>query len=142
MFLDCAFFIILGVVCSELQILTAFWNFTIKSFIFYRVAFSLLVIFVIAAAAGKIILIRDVSALILIFITAGLLILISFSLNKTLEIASASYATMMSMLLPVFVLIFSMLFFKEYFTFIQLLGGIIVIAAGVFTQWKKVAHHE
>ncbi len=65
-----------------------------------------------------------------------------FYLNQTLKIASASYMTMMSMSVPVMVALIAMPLFGDKLSPIQWLGGSLIVAGGILTEIKKVAHHE
>lgn len=63
-------------------------------------------------------------------------------LNKTLSVASASYMTMMSMLVPVIVAVFAVPFFKESLNLVQIIGAVLIVAGGIATEKMKVAHHS
>ncbi|OGV91348.1 hypothetical protein A2783_05235 [Microgenomates group bacterium RIFCSPHIGHO2_01_FULL_45_11] len=62
-------------------------------------------------------------------------------LNKTLAVASASYMTMMSSMVPVIVTIFAMPLFSERLTIVQALGAGLILLGGIATQKTKIAHH-
>jgi drug/metabolite transporter (DMT)-like permease len=61
-----------------------------------------------------------------------------YAMNKALEYGSASYMQMMSMSVPVITVIFAYTFLGESMTFIQMIGGAIIIASGVFVHKLKI----
>jgi len=60
-------------------------------------------------------------------------------LNNTLEVSSASYMTMMSMITPVIVSLLAMLFLGETMILIQILGAGLIILSGVVTYFSGIA---
>jgi len=62
-------------------------------------------------------------------------------MNRTLKFTSASYVAMMSALTPVLVSLLAVFLLKESFSLIQLLGIILIIAAGMITHYLKTDQH-
>jgi drug/metabolite transporter (DMT)-like permease len=62
----------------------------------------------------------------------------SLYLNKTLEAASASYMTMMSMMMSVFAVVLAFVFLGETMAFVQVVGGLLIILAGVASHKLKM----
>jgi drug/metabolite transporter (DMT)-like permease len=62
-------------------------------------------------------------------------------MNRTLKFASASYVAMMSALTPVLVTLLAVIFLKEAFSLIQLIGITLIIAAGMITHYLKTDQH-
>ena len=60
-------------------------------------------------------------------------------LNNTLEVSSASYMTMMSMITPVIVSLLAMIFLGETLIWIQILGAGLIILSGVVTYFSGIA---
>jgi drug/metabolite transporter (DMT)-like permease len=60
-------------------------------------------------------------------------------LNNTLEVSSASYMTMMSMITPVIVSLLAMIFLGETMILIQILGAGLIILSGVVTYFSGIA---
>ncbi|MFA6501858.1 MAG: DMT family transporter [Parachlamydiales bacterium] len=60
-------------------------------------------------------------------------------LNRTLKVASASYMTMMSMMVSVFVAVLALAFLGETMTASQVIGAILTISAGVVTHYAGIA---
>jgi len=60
-------------------------------------------------------------------------------LNQTLKITTASYMTMMSMATPIFVSLLAVVFLHESLDLIQLLGGGLIISAGVITYFSDIS---
>jgi drug/metabolite transporter (DMT)-like permease len=58
-------------------------------------------------------------------------------LNRTLQVATASYMTMMSMMTPVFVVILAIWLLGEAMVPIQILGGLLIIFAGIITHYSE-----
>jgi len=74
-----------------------------------------------------------------LFLSAGFfLFLLFFFLYKTLEVASVSYLTMHSMSMSLFTLVFGLIFFKESFNIIQLLGGGIIIISVILISKSRI----
>lgn len=61
-------------------------------------------------------------------------------LNRTLKVSSASYMTMMTMLVPVFVSLLAMLFLDESLTWIQIVGSGMIIMSGVMTYFSGISN--
>ena len=61
-------------------------------------------------------------------------------LNNTLEISSASYMTMMSMITPVIVSLLAMIFLGETMIWIQILGASLIIISAVITYFSGIAN--
>lgn len=59
-------------------------------------------------------------------------------LNRTLKIATASYMSMMSMLTPIIVTALAILFLDEELAFVQMIGTVLIISAGMITHYIKV----
>ncbi len=59
-------------------------------------------------------------------------------LSKTISISSASYLTMMSMMVPVIVAVLGLIFLKEPMNIFQIVGGLMIIVSGVLTQKKNI----
>jgi drug/metabolite transporter (DMT)-like permease len=59
-------------------------------------------------------------------------------LNRSLKISSASYNTMMSMMVPVMVSVLALLFLGERVSVMQALGGGLIILSGVGTHYLRV----
>ena len=64
--------------------------------------------------------------------------LITVFLNRTITISTASYATMMSMSVPVIVTILSLFFLKEPMNIYQIIGGALILVSGILTQKLKI----
>lgn len=60
-------------------------------------------------------------------------------LNNTLEVSSASYMTMMSMITPVIVSLLAMIFLGETLIWIQILGAGLIILSGVVTYFSGIS---
>ena len=60
--------------------------------------------------------------------------LIILFMNKTIRITSMTYYVMMTMFVPVINLILGILFLNETISFIQLVGGIVLIISGIIVQ--------
>lgn len=58
-------------------------------------------------------------------------------LNRTLQVASASYMTMMSMMTSVFVAILAVIFLHEDIASAQVWGGLLTIFAGIITHYSE-----
>lgn len=58
-------------------------------------------------------------------------------LNRTLQVATASYMTMMSMMTPVFVAILAIWLLGEVIAPAQILGGLLIIFAGIITHYSE-----
>ena len=70
-----------------------------------------------------------------IIILAGFTAFLSLTfLNKTLEITTASYMSMMSMITPIFVVIMAFLILKETMNMYQVIGGLLIISSGLLIQ--------
>ncbi len=61
-------------------------------------------------------------------------------LNNTLEVSSASYMTMMSMITPVIVSLLAMIFLGETLIWIQILGAGLIILSGVVTYFSGISN--
>jgi drug/metabolite transporter (DMT)-like permease len=61
-------------------------------------------------------------------------------LNNTLEVSSASYMTMMSMITPVIVSLLAMIFLGETLIWIQILGAGLIIMSGVVTYFSGISN--
>lgn len=59
-------------------------------------------------------------------------------INKTISVSSASYFTMMSMIVPVISSLLGILFLNETMNIFQVVGGILIILSGVFVQKLKI----
>lgn len=59
-------------------------------------------------------------------------------LNKTIQVASASYLTMMSMMVPVITFFLGVIFLQESLNLIQLLGAFLIIASGILVEKLKI----
>ena len=57
--------------------------------------------------------------------------------NKTLELASASYVVMMSNLIPVFTLILAFLILGEKMNLIQMAGGAVILVSSLLCHWRE-----
>ncbi|MFC1615712.1 DMT family transporter [Patescibacteria group bacterium] len=69
----------------------------------------------------------------------GLVIAVGiYAMNKTLEYGTASYMQMMNMSVPVITAIFAYIVLGESMTLIQMIGGVIIIASGVFVHKLKI----
>ena len=73
-----------------------------------------------------------------VLISAILSTLTIIYLNKLLNLATASYATMMTMVVPVIVTVLGLIFLKEPINIFQILGGIIIIISGILVQKKNI----
>ena len=60
-------------------------------------------------------------------------------LNQTLKVTTASYMTMMSMATPIFVSLLAVIFLHETLEWIQMVGGGMIISAGVITYFSDIA---
>lgn len=58
-------------------------------------------------------------------------------LNRTLQVATASYMTMMSMMTSVFVAVLAVLFLQENISSAQIWGGFLTIFAGIITHYSE-----
>ena len=61
-------------------------------------------------------------------------------LNRTLEVSSASYMTMMTMMVPVIVSLLAMLFLDESLSWIQIVGSGMIIMSGVVTYFSGISN--
>jgi len=61
-----------------------------------------------------------------------------YAMNKALEYGSASYMQMMSMSVPVITSVFAYIVLGESMTLIQAIGGVVIIASGVFVHKLKI----
>jgi len=61
-------------------------------------------------------------------------------LNRTLEVTSASYMTMMSMVTPVIVSLLAIIFLRETLVWIQILGAGMILLSGVVTYFSDISH--
>lgn len=68
------------------------------------------------------------------FLSAGVVVY----LNKTIAVSSVSYATMMSMVVPVLNLVLGLIFLNETMGTVQLLGGVLIILSGIFVHKLKI----
>ncbi|MBD3155906.1 MAG: EamA family transporter [Candidatus Aenigmarchaeota archaeon] len=59
-------------------------------------------------------------------------------LNKLLSVSTASYATMMSMIVPVINSILGIFILKEHMNIFQIIGGMMIIISGILTQKKNI----
>lgn len=76
-----------------------------------------------------------------IFLTSLSQTLLFIYLNKTLSVASASYMTMMSMMVPAIVAIVAVPVFRENLNLPQIIGAGLILLSGVAMEKMKVAHH-
>ncbi len=58
-------------------------------------------------------------------------------LNRTLQVATASYMTMMSMMTPIIVTILAIMLLGEQIAPIQIYGGLLIIFAGIITHYSE-----
>jgi len=63
---------------------------------------------------------------------------VTIFLSKTISVSSASYLTMMSMMVPVIVAILGVIFLKEHMNIFQIVGGLMIIVSGILTQKKNI----
>lgn len=63
-------------------------------------------------------------------------------LNKTLQVASASYMTLMSMSVPVIVAVVAVPLFGDQLNTWQWIGAFLIVVGGIATQTTRVAHHD
>ncbi|MGB2965082.1 MAG: DMT family transporter [Anaerolineales bacterium] len=61
-------------------------------------------------------------------------------LNRTLEVSSASYMTMMSMVTPVIVSLLAIFFLNETVIWIQIVGAGMIILSGVVIYFSDISH--
>jgi len=72
--------------------------------------------------------------LLFVFLSGLTEALIILFMNKTIRITSMTYYVMMTMFVPVINLILGILFLNETISFIQLIGGIVLIISGIMVQ--------
>ncbi len=72
--------------------------------------------------------------LLFVFLSGLTEALIILFINKTIRITSMTYYVMMTMFVPVINLILGILFLNETISFIQLVGGIVLIISGIMVQ--------
>jgi len=133
-----AFFTSISTVTNKF-ILKEKTNLTVVAF--YRLFVGFIVVSI-ATFVAKEQAMLEMGYLLLSAVGGGLMALTLYFLNKTLEVASASYATMMSMMLSVFVLILSLVFLDESFSLIQYLGALIVVLGSIGIIKTKTAYHK
>ncbi|MCP4142456.1 MAG: DMT family transporter [Chloroflexi bacterium] len=61
-------------------------------------------------------------------------------LYRTLKIATASYMTLMSMVTPIIVAVLAMVFLKEQFVLVQLVGGSLILLSGIAIYFSDIAY--
>lgn len=83
----------------------------------------------------------DFSHLPLTALSAIFAVLLWVFLNRTLQIASASYMTMMSAVTPILVAVLALVFLDDSLAPIQWLGAVLIIGSSYVTQLMKVAEH-
>lgn len=101
-----------------------------------RVGFALL--FLLAAAPVLKINFLEIIAAANVMIVGFLGAVLALSLNKTIFIASASYLTMMSMMVPVITAFLGLVFLKESINLIQIIGAVLILASGVLVEKSKI----
>jgi drug/metabolite transporter (DMT)-like permease len=60
-----------------------------------------------------------------------------YAINKTIDLSSPSYLSMMSMIVPIFVTILGIIFFKESLSLFQIFGGSLIIISGIFLERNR-----
>jgi len=72
-----------------------------------------------------------------VLLVGGFVAFAILGINKTLELASASYVVMMSNLIPVFTVILAFLVLGEKMTAPQIIGGAVILASSILCQWRE-----
>jgi len=70
----------------------------------------------------------------LVFAVGFLVAIMAISINKSINISTATYVSMMSMIVPILNVILGSLFLNESINFFQVLGGSLVIFSGIRVQ--------
>jgi len=101
-----------------------------------RIGFALLVLLA-AVIIFKIDFLKIVSLPYIIIVgTIGAIEIIF--LNKTIQVSSASYLTMMSMVVPVITFFLGVVFLQENLNLAQILGAFLIITSGIFVEKLKI----
>jgi len=74
----------------------------------------------------------------IVIITGATTFALGLSINKAVSLSSASYVTMMSMVVPVIVATLGVTFLNESVNSFQVIGGVLIIISGVMTHKLKV----
>jgi drug/metabolite transporter (DMT)-like permease len=125
----------LGVSNNMIKVLVRYGvdNFVI---IFFRILSALVLTFFFALILkNEIITLQYIP---IIFADSLMVVFLLYCLNKTIEYSSPSYASMMSMIVPVIVIIFGVLFLKEKLQMFQIIGGTIIIISGVLLEKYRI----
>lgn len=70
----------------------------------------------------------------LVFIVVFLVAVMAISINKSINISTATYVSIMSMIVPILNVILGSLFLNESINFFQALGGSLAIFSGIQVQ--------
>jgi len=82
--------------------------------------------------------ILDIVAFPYVLIVGLLAAILPIFLNKTIAVSSASYLTMMSMVVPVIVVSLSLIFLKEPVNLFQAVGALLILGSGVLVAKSKI----
>jgi len=74
----------------------------------------------------------------LVFIVGFLVAVMAISINKSINISTATYVSMMSMIVPILNIILGCLFLNESINIFQILGGSLVVFSGIQVQKLKI----
>jgi len=74
----------------------------------------------------------------LVFAVGLLVAVMAISINKTISISTATYVSMMSMIVPILNIVLGSLFLNESINLFQVLGGSLVVFSGIQVQKLKI----